>query len=235
MATGELQHELLGKVMVTVRHNSRHVSARWKSGQVNINVPQGIRLPELKQILDDLTPRLMASRPLVTYHHGQELLFPYVDFVIRQQTFAPSKILGTASVPVSYVEVGSDWNMDLESTSRAISDMLCKIARKVAPEVLLPRAKEISERIGRHPVGWKISSGHRTLGQCSGQGIISLSYVLIFLPEELSDYVIYHELAHLSEMNHSERFHDLLNHYLGGRETELRRKLQAYIWPVLRK
>ena len=235
MATGELQHELLGKVMVTVRQNSRHVSARWKSGLVNLNVPQGIRLPELKRILDDLTPRLMASRPQVTYHDGQELLFPYVDFVIRRQNFAPSKILGTASVPVSSVEVGSDWDMELESTSRAISDMLCKIARKVAPEVLLPRARDIADKTGQHPVGWIISSGHRTLGQCSGEGIISLSYVLVFLPAELSDYDIYHELAHLSEMNHSYRVHKLLNHYLNGRETELRRKLQAYIWPVLRK
>ena len=235
MATGELQHELLGKVIVTVRQNSRHVSARWKSGQVNINVPQGIRLPELKRILDDLTPQLIASRPLVTYHHGQELLFPYVDFVIRQQTFAPSKILGTASVPVSYVEVGSDWDFDLDTTSAAISDMLCKVARKIAPQVLVPRAKMLASKIGRCPVGWTISSGHRILGQCSSHGIISLSYILVFMPEHLCDYIIYHELAHLTEMNHGERFHTLLNQYLEGREATLSKELQRYSWPVFRK
>lgn len=235
MAIGELQHKVLGTVLVTVRQNSRHVSARWKSGQVSVNVPQGIRIPELHRILDDLTPRLIATRPAVTYHDGQELLFPYVDFVIRRQNFAPAKILGTASVPVSSVEVGSDWDFGQENTSRAISDMLCKIARKIAPEVLIPRAKELADRIGRHPVGWTISSGHRTLGQCSGKGIISLSYVLLFLPADLCDYVIYHELTHLSEMNHSDAFHTLLNDYLDGRETSLRRKLQAYMWPVLRK
>lgn len=235
MAIGELQHEVLGKVLVTVRQNSRHVSARWKSGMVNINVPQGIRIPELKRILDDLTPRLIATRPQVTYHDGQELLFPHIDFVIRRQNFAPARILGTASVPVSYVEVGSDWNFDLDTTSRAISDMLCKIARKVAPQVLIPVARDIADRLGCHPTGWSISTGHRTLGQCAADGIISLSYVLVFLPSDLCEYVICHELAHLSEMNHGEQFHQLLDTYLDGRERELRQRMHAYMWPVLRK
>lgn len=59
--------------------------------------------------------------------------------------------------------------------------------------------------------------------------------MLVFLPLELSDYVIYHELAHLTEMNHSPRFHALLDSYLGGREAELVRKLKGFVWPVLRK
>lgn len=233
--TGELQHKALGRVLVNIRQNSRHVSARWKGGLVSINVPQGVRIPELNRILDDLTPLLLATRPQVSYYPGQELCFPYVDFVIRSQSFAPSRILATASVPVSSLEVGTDWNFDLESTSRAISDMLCKVARKVAPQVLVPRARTLADRIGRHPVGWTISKGHRILGQCTASGVISLSYVLVFLPADLCDYVIYHELAHLSEMNHSPQFHSLLDSYLDGNEANLVRRLHAYTWPVLRK
>ena len=228
MAIGELQHETLGSVRVTVRQNSRHVSARWKGGLVSLNVPQGIRIPDLHRILDDLTPRLLANRPEINYFDGQELQFPDVDFVIRQQSFAPSRILATASVPVSSVEVGSDWNFDSGRTTRAISEMLCKIARKVAPQVLIPHARDIATRLGRGPVGWTISSGHRILGQCNGRGIISLSYVLVFLPDDLRDYVICHEIAHLSEMNHGEKFHKLLDSYLDGREAELVRKLHSH-------
>ena len=204
MAIGELQHETLGSVRVTVRQNSRHVSARWKGGLVSLNVPQGIRIPDLHRILDDLTPRLLANRPEINYFDGQELQFPDVDFVIRQQSFAS------------------------ERTTRAISEMLCKIARKVAPQVLIPHARDIATRLGRGPVGWTISSGHRILGQCNGRGIISLSYVLVFLPDDLRDYVICHEIAHLSEMNHGEKFHKLLDSYLDGREAELVRKLHSH-------
>ncbi len=55
------------------------------------------------------------------------------------------------------------------------------------------------------------------------------------MPEHLCDYIIYHELAHLTEMNHGERFHTLLNQYLEGREATLSKELQRYSWPVFRK
>lgn len=85
------------------------------------------------------------------------------------------------------------------------------------------------------PTGWIISSGFRTLGSCSSSGLISLSHILVFLPEELRDYIILHELAHLSEMNHSARFHALLDSYLDGRESQLRSRLRSFPWPILRK
>lgn len=93
MPVAELQHTKLGRVMVNIRHNSRHVSARWKSGLVTLNIPMGVGLPDIHRILDDLTPRLLATRPRVDFYDGKELRFPLVNFVIRSQRFAPSKIL----------------------------------------------------------------------------------------------------------------------------------------------
>lgn len=235
MPTAELLHNELGRVKVNIRHNSHRVSARWKNGLVSLNVPSGIGLPDLHRILNDLTPRLLATRPDVYFHDGQHMHFPLVDFMIRSQRLAPSKILGTAAVPVSAVEVGTEFDFNSPDTSAAVSHMLCQVARKIAPQVLIPHAKALAAKVRRSPVAWTISSGHRILGQCSARGIISLSYILMFLPQHLCDYVIYHELAHLTEMNHSERFHALLNKYLDGKEATLVAELHRYTWPVLRK
>jgi predicted metal-dependent hydrolase len=43
-------------------------------------------------------------------------------------------------------------------------------------------------------------------GSCSGTGTLSFNWRLIQAPEFVRDYIIYHELAHLREMNHSDRF-----------------------------
>jgi len=43
-------------------------------------------------------------------------------------------------------------------------------------------------------------------GSCSAGGVISLNWRLIQTPDFVRDYIIHHELMHLREMNHSDRF-----------------------------
>lgn len=43
-------------------------------------------------------------------------------------------------------------------------------------------------------------------GSCTEAGVISLNWRLVQCPLFVSDYIIYHELMHLREMNHSKRF-----------------------------
>lgn len=47
-------------------------------------------------------------------------------------------------------------------------------------------------------------------GSCSAKGVISLNWRLIQTPEFVRDYIIVHELMHLREMNHSNRFWKLV-------------------------
>ena len=43
-------------------------------------------------------------------------------------------------------------------------------------------------------------------GSCSAGGTISLNWRLVQTPDSVRDYILYHELMHLREMNHSARF-----------------------------
>jgi len=47
-------------------------------------------------------------------------------------------------------------------------------------------------------------------GSCSSRGNLNFNYKIIFLPDQMADYIVAHELCHLKEMNHSRRFWDLV-------------------------
>jgi len=55
-----------------------------------------------------------------------------------------------------------------------------------------------------------IRDQRRCWGSCSSKGNLNFSYKLLFLPPRLRDYVILHELCHLRELNHSQRFWDTM-------------------------
>ena len=52
----------------------------------------------------------------------------------------------------------------------------------------------------------RLKYNHSNWGSCSQDGNINLSSRLLFAPDDVIDYVIVHELSHLVEMNHSDRF-----------------------------
>lgn len=47
-------------------------------------------------------------------------------------------------------------------------------------------------------------------GSCSRRRTLSFNFRILFLPDDLVDYLIVHELCHLAEMNHSRRFWELV-------------------------
>jgi predicted metal-dependent hydrolase len=67
-------------------------------------------------------------------------------------------------------------------------------------------------------------------GSCSSLGNINLSLWLLLAPEDLVDYVVKHELAHLNEMNHGPRFWAEVDRMTGGPGTgkALERRMKAF-------
>ena len=75
-----------------------------------------------------------------------------------------------------------------------------------ALEVLAPRVSHYATLIGRNMPGLSVSNARTQWGVCTQDGRIRLSWRLVHVPPELSDYVVAHEVAHLLELNHSARF-----------------------------
>ena len=70
-----------------------------------------------------------------------------------------------------------------------------------------------TKRLGLKYESLSIRDQSSRWGSCSARRSISLNWRLVLLSPALQDYLILHELAHLSEMNHSVRFWTLLDYY----------------------
>ena len=66
------------------------------------------------------------------------------------------------------------------------------------------------EKMGLFPKSVKITSAKGRFGSCSSKGNICFSKYLFMRSDEEIDYVFVHELAHLKEMNHSDRFYKII-------------------------
>ncbi|XZG70162.1 M48 family metallopeptidase [Chitinibacteraceae bacterium HSL-7] len=73
-----------------------------------------------------------------------------------------------------------------------------------------------SEQMGVSARRVLLTSARSRWGSCSSAGDIRLNWRLMQAPVSVVDYVVIHELAHLSEMNHSERFWAIVARHCPG-------------------
>ena len=80
--------------------------------------------------------------------------------------------------------------------------VLARQARQTIPERVAHFAPLVGVTYGRVT----IRSQHTLWGSCSSKGNLNFNYRLAYLPQELLDYVVVHELAHRRHMDHSKTF-----------------------------
>lgn len=225
--------------IITPRRNARRIIARRNNadGTLRITVPYGISMNQALPVIERLAGQLhRIPTPSTAGFFREDMDIPChgITFRITRQKFKPKAVVLRKNATDIDISVGSDLDFASPETTMAINRALIKAAHHAAPQLLLPRARALAQALNLHPAGWNIGHGKRTLGTCHSNQTITLSSLLVFLPLHLRDYIVYHELAHLSEMNHSPRFHRLCDTYCQGREKELSLELKNHKWAILR-
>ena len=97
-----------------------------------------------------------------------------------------------------------------------------KEAVKHARELVHARLPELNREYGFRYGRISIRDQKTRWGSCSEKGNLNFNYKIAFLPPELADYLLVHELCHLKEMNHSPRFWELVERTIS--KYQVRRK-----------
>lgn len=86
--------------------------------------------------------------------------------------------------------------------------------KKQAYEIIAPILEYYSAKMGVSPSGVSINSAKTRFGSCSSKKKLNFSCRLALYPKEAVEYVCVHELAHITEMNHSKKFWQIVEKYL---------------------
>jgi predicted metal-dependent hydrolase len=86
--------------------------------------------------------------------------------------------------------------------------------KKLGKEKITWKVGYYSRLMGLVPAGVKITSAAKRYGSCSAQNSLCFSWRTMLLPDELIDYIVVHELAHIRHKNHSRDFYALVGQYL---------------------
>jgi len=91
-------------------------------------------------------------------------------------------------------------------SAEEIKDAVIQIYKLVAKRLLTNKVVDYARQLGVSPAGIRVTSAKTRWGSCSNKNSISFSWLLVIADDNVIDYVVAHELAHIREHNHSDRF-----------------------------
>ncbi len=216
----------LGEISITVtRKNIKnvHLSVHPPEGRVTLVTPSATRLEvarayaisRLAWIRDQ--QRKLESQAREPQRQYVERESHYVWgrrylLTVRYLDTKPSVVLSNKRIQLT-VRQGSD------ATKRA--EVLHEWHKRLLHEVVPVYIAEWEKKLQVNVSGYYLQRMKTKWGSCNhAQGNIRLNTELVKKPKDLLEYVIVHEMAHLIEPTHSERFVALLdNHYPSWREA----------------
>lgn len=173
-----------------------------QDASIDLVVPRGVRMSEAVEFArskgDWIRRRIAALPPRVPFADGSTIPVLGQDRVIRHRGLRCAAAAGVVwTEPGELHVVGEDAHV-----ARRIADWLKLHAR----EDFARRARLLAGETGRVVRRVVVRDTKSRWGSCAADGTLSFSWRLIHAPRFVTDYVVAHEVAHLTEMNHGRRF-----------------------------
>ena len=97
-----------------------------------------------------------------------------------------------------------------EKITKAFHVGITQFLKKTAKSYILPRTKHLAEKMDSTYGAVTLREQKTRWGSCSSQGNLNFNWRLVHFEPPIIDYVIIHELAHRTHMNHSSDFWQLV-------------------------
>ncbi|MCL2630762.1 MAG: M48 family metallopeptidase [Firmicutes bacterium] len=118
---------------------------------------------------------------------------------------------------------GKEFFMPPDLSADEIRDNVIKVYKTMAKKILPKRVEHYEKIMNVTSKSLMITSAQTRWGTCCAGGRLSFSWRLMASECEVVDYVVVHELAHLSEMNHSPKFWTIVESFLPNYKVLIKR------------
>lgn len=143
------------------------------------------------------------------------------EWILQKQQMVAARISTTK--PDEYWYLGKTYKLVLGNTKKELVEVSDKLYvgstnpkfaktyleswyKQQARKIIIPRVQQYAKLSGSSYRSISITSAETRWGSCSSEKTLNFNWKLVMAPIEVIDYVICHELAHLTQLNHSAAF-----------------------------
>ena len=216
------------------RSNRKTIALYVRNGAVEVRAPLKAPKRDIDKFVASkekwITDKLAASisgqvlRESFSLTYGDEILYRGKEYPIAVK---PGDRVGFD---------GKRFYMPPEFSPEQVKNACVQIYRILAKRDLVIKTLKFTNQMGVMPIAVKINGAKTRWGSCSGKKSLNFSWRLIMADDDVIDYVVVHELAHLTEMNHSARFWAIVESILPDYQRrleqlkEFQKKLSSQDW-----
>jgi len=217
-----------------IRSNRKTIALYIRNGAVEVRAPLKAPKRDIDKFVASkekwITDKLAASNE--RREQRESFSLTYGDGILYRGKGYP-----IAAKPGDRVGFDDEcFYMPPDLDSEQIKHACVRIYRMLAKRDLTNKVLNFAKQMSVTPIAVKINGAKTRWGSCSGKKSLNFSWRLIMAEDAVVDYVVVHELAHITEMNHSARFWAIVENVLPDykerqkRLKELQKKLSTEDW-----
>lgn len=182
-----------------------------RDGKVFVHSPKRVPISEMESVIRKNASFILkhmekscqksSERASFSVGIGSKILFLGEEYIVKPHEENTVAFDGESFLVPQSIDIS------------CIVPSLVKLYKKLAHEYIKPIVSELSSIVGVTPAAVRINSAVTRWGSCSGKNTLNFSWRLIMADEQAVRYVVIHELCHIYEHNHSDRFWLLVEKY----------------------
>lgn len=190
--------------------------------EIIVRTPLGVKSHHLRELVTDNQKWILNSlkkikpRDKFDFIYGGQLPFLGEEYgsklIIDESMVNPKFVLKDEIFYIYYSQKRKSYDDFVAG--------LAKFYQQMAVKIINPIFDKWSAKTNLYPSKITYKKTKTIWGSCSHLNNISINYMILQFPMKSIEYVVLHELCHITEKNHSKRFWNLVSFYMSDYKTD---------------